>query len=84
VPQVYSNIDAMLAGARELASTIAANSPLVVQGTKAVLSYSDDHSLDDGKRFVAVWNAAFLNSDDLTEAMMAFMQKRAPKFRNRL
>jgi enoyl-CoA hydratase len=81
---VYDDVDSLVAGARQLASSIARNSPIVVQGTKAVLRYSEEHSLDDGKQFVAVWNAAFLRSDDLTEAMMAFMQKRPPKFRNRL
>jgi enoyl-CoA hydratase len=38
-----------------------------------------DESLD----YVALWNAAFLHSDDLTEAMTAFMQKRQPAFRGR-
>jgi enoyl-CoA hydratase len=31
--------------------------------------------------YVAVWNAAFLHSDDLGEAMQAFMQRRPPNFR---
>jgi hypothetical protein len=30
---------------------------------------------------VALWNAAFLASDDLREAMMSFIEKRAPAFR---
>jgi hypothetical protein len=29
---------------------------------------------------VATWNAAFLSSDDLTEAMAAFMEKRPGNF----
>ena len=33
-----------------------------------------------GLRFVAAWNAAFLPSADLGEALAAFMEKRAPKF----
>jgi enoyl-CoA hydratase len=32
---------------------------------------------------VAQWNAAFLASDDLTEAMTAFFEKRPPVFRGR-
>jgi hypothetical protein len=29
---------------------------------------------------VATWNAGFLQSDDLREAMLAFLQKREAKF----
>ena len=48
------------------------------------MNYADEHSAADGKLHVALWNAAFLQSDDLTEAFMAFMEKRPPKYRNRL
>jgi enoyl-CoA hydratase len=33
--------------------------------------------------YVALWNAAFLQSDDLTEAMGAFFEKRRPDFTGR-
>jgi enoyl-CoA hydratase len=29
---------------------------------------------------VAIWNSGFLQSDDLVEAVSAFMEKRPPKF----
>jgi enoyl-CoA hydratase len=70
----------MLEGARELARDIAANSPLAVQGTKTVMNYSDEHGTDEGLEYVAQWNSAFIRSDDLTEAMNAFIEKRDPKF----
>jgi enoyl-CoA hydratase len=69
--------------ARALASDIAANSPLVVQGTKAVLRACEDRSVTDGLDYVATWNAGFLQSDDLVEAMRAFMDKRPPQFEGR-
>ena len=31
--------------------------------------------------YVALWNTSFLQSNDLTEALMAFMEKRAPVFK---
>ncbi len=72
--------DAVLAAARAMAAEIAANSPLAVQGTKAVLVAGEDRSVAEGLDFVATWNAAFLASDDLTEAMTAFMEKRPATF----
>ena len=71
------------AGARALADKIAANSPLAVMGTKRVLEYCQGKSVADGLQYVATWNAAFLASDDLKEAMQAFLEKRPPKFTGR-
>jgi enoyl-CoA hydratase/carnithine racemase len=70
----------LLADARALAAEIAANSPLAVQGTKAVLSAGEGRSVAEGLEFVAVWNAGSLASDDLSEAMTAFMEKRPGVF----
>ena len=81
VNAVYPDKEALLAGARALAAEIAANSPLAVQGTKAVLNFSEQHTLHEGLEFVAQWNAARLHSNDLVEAMMAFMEKRDPVFK---
>jgi enoyl-CoA hydratase len=80
VNAVHPNQDATLAAARELAEEIAANSPLAVMGTKRVLNYCEGKSIEDGLQYVATWNAAFLNSNDLREAMTAFLEKRKPKF----
>jgi enoyl-CoA hydratase len=80
VNDVLPDADAALAAARELAAEIAANSPLAVQGTKAVLTACEDKSVAEGLDYVATWNAGFLGSDDLVEAMTAFMEKRPPEF----
>jgi len=72
--------DGVLAAGRDLAAQIAANSPIAVQGTKAVLAANDGRTVAQGLEYVATWNAGMLASDDLTEAMVAFMEKRAPKF----
>jgi enoyl-CoA hydratase len=83
VNDVLPDTDAAHAAARQLAAEIAANSPLAVQGTKAVLRACEDKSVADGLDYVATWNAGFLSSDDLMEAMAAFVEKRAPQFRGR-
>ena len=80
VNAVYGNADELLAGARSLALEIAENSPLAVQGTKAVLAANDGRSVDEGLEFVARWNTMYLQSNDLREAMMAFVEKRPPVF----
>jgi len=81
VNDVFADVDALHAAAAALATEIAANSPLAVQGTKHVLRACEDRSVDEGLDYVAVWNAAFLASDDLTEAMTAFFEKRPPQYR---
>ena len=69
--------------ARSLAAEIAANSPIAVQGTKAILAANEGRTVAEGLDYVATWNAGMLASDDLTEAVTAFMEKRSPKFTGR-
>jgi enoyl-CoA hydratase len=83
VNEVWPDAPQALTAAHRLAAEIAANSPLAVQGTKAVLAACEDRSVAEGLDYVATWNAGFLGSDDLVEAMTAFMEKRAPDFRGR-
>ncbi len=83
VNQVSTDADEVLGDARALAAEIAANSPLAVQGTKAVLNASEGRSVAEGLEYVATWNAAALASDDLVEAMTAFVEKRPPVFTGR-
>ena len=79
--EVLPDPAALMARVRELAATIAANSPLAVQGSKHVLGFASRREVDASLDYVAVWNAAFLHSEDLGEAMQAFMQRRPPVFR---
>jgi len=81
VNDVLPDVAALHARAREIAAEIAANSPLAVQGAKQVLGFAVRREVDAALDYVALWNSAFLHSDDLTEAMAAFMQRRAPQYR---
>ena len=83
VNEVVPDLAALHSAAAALAADIAANSPLAVQGTKHVLRACEDRTVDEGLDYVAVWNAAFLVSDDLTEAMTSFYEKRPPTFTGR-
>jgi enoyl-CoA hydratase/carnithine racemase len=82
VNRVYESREALYAGVRELAATIAAKSPLSIRGTKEMISYARDHTVADGLNYIATWNAAMLMSKDLTEAMTANATKRKPSFKD--
>ncbi len=83
VNDVAADAEGVLKSARAMAAEIAANSPLAVQGTKAVLAANEGKTVAEGLDYVATWNAGMLASDDLTEAVTAFMEKRTPKFTGR-
>lgn len=83
VNHVHPDADSARAAAVELAGRIAANSPLVSRGIKDVLDAERGPRVEAGLRYTAVWNAAFLLSDDLDEAMTAFVEKRPPEFDGR-
>jgi enoyl-CoA hydratase len=70
----------VIARARSLAREIASNSPLAVQGTKQVLRACEGKSIGEGLEIVASWNALYLSSNDLKEAVRAFLEKRSPNF----
>lgn len=69
--------------ALELAKQIAECAPLTVQGVKDVINYSRDNGVYPGLAYVAQKNSAILLSEDLTEAMTAFMEKRKPLFQGK-
>jgi enoyl-CoA hydratase len=81
VTHVAPSHEALAAHARKLALAIAGNPPLVTQGIKSVMNERIRGEDEAGLRFVAAWNAAFLPSADLGEAMAAFLEKRPPSFK---
>jgi len=83
ISELFVDAAAVQQAAIEMAAAIAANSPLAVQGSKAVLNSAKRHQIAQGLEKVALWNAAFLYSDDLGEAIQAFFEKRPPKYRGR-
>jgi enoyl-CoA hydratase len=63
-----------------VATQIAANSPLVVEGAKEVLRLQEGMTIGAALDHMALWNAAFLMSNDLTEAMSSFAERRPPDY----
>ncbi|PEN12843.1 enoyl-CoA hydratase [Longibacter salinarum] len=76
----YDSDESLHRAAGEMAQEIASNSPLAVQGAKSVLRAGRSQTVEEGLEHVALWNSAFLQSEDLAEAVSAFMDKRAPNF----
>ncbi|CRL22442.1 Crotonase, core [Penicillium camemberti] len=80
VNAVYDTREATIAAAFKLASLIASKSPVAVQGTKEILNFSRDHSVQDGLRYTSVWNSAALQTQDVSAALLSGLQKRTPTF----
>ncbi|MGB2044541.1 MAG: crotonase/enoyl-CoA hydratase family protein [Porticoccaceae bacterium] len=84
VNKVYKDSQEMLAAVRQLANDIAKHSPIAVHGTKAMLNYSRDHSVEDSLNHMATWQSGMLQASDVNEALRANAEKRNPAFGNLL
>ncbi|KAL1594410.1 hypothetical protein SLS60_010170 [Paraconiothyrium brasiliense] len=80
VSGVYGGKAEAVSEGLKLATLIASKSPVAVQGTKELLNYSRDRSVEEGLRYTAVWNQAMLQTQDMKDAMLSGLQKRMPKF----
>ena len=70
----------MLDSVMDTAALIASKSPMAVWGTKQTMHYTRDHSVADGLEFIANWNAAMFDTDDMAEAFGAKVEQRSPEF----
>ncbi|RAL08917.1 enoyl-CoA hydratase/isomerase family protein [Aspergillus homomorphus CBS 101889] len=80
VSRVFKDKEEAVKGALGLAALIAGKSPVAVQGTKELLNWSRDRSVEDGLRYTAVWNSAALQTRDVEAALLSGIQKRKPTF----
>lgn len=84
VNKVFKDHQEMLTAVRQLATDIAKHSPMAVHGTKAMLNYSRDHSVEDSLNHMATWQSGMLQASDVNEALRANAEKRNPAFGNLL
>ncbi len=75
--------ESLIAEASRLAEEIAGLPPLTVQGVKDALLYSRDNGVYPGLAYVSQKNAALIPSEDMMEAVAAFLEKRKPVFKGR-
>ena len=80
VNRVFADQDAMLEGVFDVAREIAAKPPLAVYGCKRMINYARDHSTADGLDYIAIWNASFLQGEEMQEAMRARRENRRGEF----
>ena len=80
VNDIYEDQDAMDDAVLEIAQEIASKSPMAIWGTKQTLNYGRDHSVADGLEYIATWNAAMFDPDDMAEAFMAQTENRDAQF----
>jgi enoyl-CoA hydratase len=63
--KVYADKEQMMAGVQAIAAEIATKSPLSIRGTKEMMRYTRDHSVEDSLNYIATWNAGMLSAADL-------------------
>ena len=80
VNEVFDSQEDMLAAVMGHAREIAGRSPLAVWGSKEMLNYARDHTIDDGLKHIAVWQSGMFQPKDMREAFAAQSEKRDPDF----
>ena len=81
VNDVYGDRDELEAKAVEMAEEIAANPPFAVQGAKDVFLFDDEVGLKRSLHYNAARSSMILPSEDMFEAMGAYLQKRKGNFK---
>lgn len=76
----FTDADEMLAEVRRIAREIAHRSPLAVRSTKQILNHARDHSVEEGLRHVATWNAGMLSSDEVLKSFEARNRGESPAY----
>jgi len=80
VNAVFDSQDELVQHVMGIARQIALKAPLAVHGCKKMILHSRDHAVADTLDYVGLWNASFLNHQEIMESMMALKEKRKPKY----
>ncbi|MEO2168455.1 MAG: crotonase/enoyl-CoA hydratase family protein [bacterium] len=80
VNEVFPDHKALLEGVRSIARQIASKSPLAIWGTKEMIGYTRDHSVEDSLNFIATWQTGMFQPTDMSETFAAKGEKRDPVF----
>ncbi|KAG0329455.1 putative enoyl CoA hydratase [Dissophora globulifera] len=80
ISKLLPDPEKVLAEALATATLIAEKSPVASIGTKHLLNYSRDHTVQEGLNYTMAWNMVMLTSPDLPTAASANMQKKKAVF----
>ena len=81
VNDVFRDKETLEIKGREMAEEIAGNPPLAVQGAKEVLLFDEEVSLEESLEYNAARSSMIVPSEDLLEAVSAYLQKRKGEFK---
>jgi enoyl-CoA hydratase len=84
INEVFDTHEELLTAVNEIAKEIASKSPMAIWGTKQSMNFSRDHSVADGLEYIATWNAAMFDTDDMDEAFVSTSDRRDAEFPNHL
>jgi enoyl-CoA hydratase len=80
VNEVFDTPEAMLGAALQCAKEIAAKPPVAIWGTKQVIHYTRDHSVEDSLKQMGWVQGAIWSNAHVREAISAMKEKRAAQF----
>jgi enoyl-CoA hydratase len=80
VNEVFDTQEAMIAAALQCASEIAAKPPVAIWGTKQVIHYTRDHSVDDSLKQMGWIQGAIWSNAHVRESVAAMKEKRTGTF----
>jgi enoyl-CoA hydratase len=80
VNELFDTHEQLLEAVRGIAVDIAKRSPLAIWGSKEMLNYGRDHTIQDSLRQIAVWQTGMFQPTDMKEAFTAKSEKRDPQF----
>lgn len=82
VNRLFDDHASMLEGVLEIAATIASKSPLAVMGSKRMINFGRDHSVQDGLEYIATWQTGMFQPTDMMESFTAMGEKRSPEYQD--
>ena len=80
VNRVFEDHGTLVEGTLEVATRIAAHSPLAIWGTKEAINYARDHSVADSLHQIAGWQSGMFVGSDMAEEFAAKAEGREPSF----
>lgn len=80
VNALFDTHEQLLDAVTGIAVDITKRSPLAVWGSKEMLNYGRDHTIDDALKHIAVWQTGMFQPTDMQEAFAAKAEKRDPQF----